>query len=54
MIARDIFAGFDYSDHMTFLRIYNAFVKLPYHGQSNFCMVNYLSLSAMRMIVGIR
>ncbi|KAM3721050.1 3'-5' RNA helicase [Dirofilaria immitis] len=54
MMARDIFAGFDYSDHMTFLRIYNAFIKLPVHGQSNFCMANYLSLSAMRMIVGIR
>ncbi|VBB30742.1 unnamed protein product [Acanthocheilonema viteae] len=54
MMARDIFAGFDYSDHMTFLRIYNAFVKLPFHGQSNFCVANFLSLSAMRMIVGIR
>ncbi|VDK64821.1 unnamed protein product, partial [Onchocerca ochengi] len=54
MMARDIFAGFDYSDHMTFLRIYNAFIKLPVHGQSNFCMTNYISLSAMRMIVGIR
>nr|CTP80797.1 Bm4243 [Brugia malayi] len=54
MMARDIFAGFDYSDHMTFLRIYNAFIKLPPHGQSNFCMSNYLSLNAMRMIVGIR
>uniref|UniRef100_A0A158Q6T0 RNA helicase n=1 Tax=Elaeophora elaphi TaxID=1147741 RepID=A0A158Q6T0_9BILA len=54
MMSRDIFAGFDYSDHMTFLRIYNAFIKLPTHGQSNFCMANYLSLSAMRMIVGIR
>ncbi|EJD73978.1 hypothetical protein LOAG_18639 [Loa loa] len=54
MIARDVFAGFDYSDHMTFLRIYNAFIKLPSHGQSNFCTSNYLSLNAMRMIVGIR
>ncbi|CAG9533588.1 unnamed protein product [Cercopithifilaria johnstoni] len=54
MMTRDIFAGFDYSDHMTFLRIYNAFVKLSFNGQSNFCMANYLSLSAMRMIVGIR
>ncbi|VDO45848.1 unnamed protein product [Onchocerca flexuosa] len=53
-MARDIFAGFDYSDHMTFLRIYNAFIKLPTHGQSNFCMTNYISLSAMRMIIGIR
>ncbi|VDK79294.1 unnamed protein product [Litomosoides sigmodontis] len=54
MMARNIFAGFDYSDHMTFLRIYNAFVKLPFHRQLNFCMANYLSLNAMRMIVGIR
>lgn len=54
MMARNIFAGLDYSDHMTFLRIYNAFVKLPFHRQLNFCMANYLSLSAMRMIVGIR
>ncbi|MCP9260103.1 Helicase protein [Dirofilaria immitis] len=53
MMARDIFAGFDYSDHMTFLRIYNAFIKLPVHGQSNFCMANYLSLSAMRMITTV-
>ncbi|VDM96782.1 unnamed protein product [Thelazia callipaeda] len=54
VLARDKFAGFDYSDHMTFLRVYNAFIKLPVHKQMNFCMSRYLSLNAMRMIVAIR
>lgn len=54
MIARDIFAGCDYSDHMALLRAFNTFLKTPSHSQSSFCMANYLSLNAMRMIAGIR
>jgi hypothetical protein len=53
LLARDEFARYDFSDHLTLLRAFYEYVKNGTR-QRQFCQVKFLSMNAMRMISGIR
>lgn len=52
--CKDEFGRRDLSDHLMLIRVFLAYEGINNHRQLMFCNDNYLNLTAMKMIEGIR
>lgn len=52
--CKDEFGRRDFSDHLMLIRVFLAYANIPRNHQQKFCNDKFLSLPAMKMIMGIR